>query len=126
MLTENVKTKVGSKSEVSTAFKWFHATSLNGGTMLLSATIASYYGVFMTDTVKIPAAAASVIMLIASLWDAINDPIMGTIADRTNTKYGRYRPYFTIFPVLMAIVEFYDYRKSWVIINGYCRSIIIL
>lgn len=104
MLTENVKTKVGSKSEVSTAFKWFHATSLNGGTMLLSATIASYYGVFMTDTVKIPAAAASVIMLIASLWDAINDPIMGTIADRTNTKYGRYRPYFTIFPVLMAIV----------------------
>lgn len=104
MLTENVKTKVGSKSEVSTAFKWFHATSLNGGTMLLSATIASYYGVFMTDTIQIPAAAASIIMLIASLWDAINDPIMGTIADRTNTKFGRYKPYFTVFPVLMAIV----------------------
>lgn len=104
MLTENVKAKVGSKSEVSTAFKWFHGLSLNGGTMLLSATIASYYGVFMTDTVKIPAAAASVIMFIASLLDAISAPIMGTIADRTHTKYGRYRPYFTIFPVLMAIV----------------------
>ena len=104
MLTENVKTKSGSKSEVSTAFKWFHGSSLNGGVMLISATVASYYGVFMTDTVKIPAAAASIIMLIASLWDAINDPIMGTIADRTHTKFGRYRPYFTIFPVLMAIV----------------------
>lgn len=72
--------------------------------MLISATVASYFAVFMTDTVGIPAAAASVIMLVASLWDAINDPIMGTIADRTNTKWGRYRPYFTIFPVLMAIV----------------------
>lgn len=104
MLTENVKTKSISKSDVSTAFKWFHASSLNGGTMLIAATVASYYGVFMTDTIKIPAAAASIIMLIASLWDAINDPMMGTIADRTNTKFGRYKPYFTIFPVLMAIV----------------------
>lgn len=92
------------KKEVSTAFKWFHATSLNGGTMLIAATISSYYAVFMTDTIKIPAAAASVIMLIASLWDAINDPIMGTLADRTNTKWGRYRPYFTVFPVLTAII----------------------
>ena len=104
MLNENVKTTVKLKSDVSTAFKWFHASSLNGGTMLISATIASYYGVFLTDTIKIPAAAAAIIMLVASLWDAINDPMMGTIADRTNTKFGRYKPYFTIFPVLMAIV----------------------
>lgn len=83
---------------------WFHATSLSGGVMLIAATVASYYSVFMTDTMKVPAASASVIMLVASLWDAINDPIMGTLADRTHTKYGRYRPYFTIFPVLMAIV----------------------
>ncbi len=104
MIVENVRGKEASSKEVSTAFKWFHATSLNGGTMLISATIASYFSVFMTDNIGISAAAASAIMLIASLWDAINDPIMGTIADRTQTKYGRYRPYFTIFPVLMAIV----------------------
>lgn len=104
MIIENVKGNSTSSKEVSTAFKWFYATSLNGGTMLISATVASYFSVFMTDNIGISAAAASAIMLVASLWDAINDPIMGTIADRTQTKYGRYRPYFTIFPVLMAIV----------------------
>ena len=104
MIIENVNSSKTSSKEVSTAFKWFHATSLNGGTMLISATIASYFSVFMTDNIGISAAAASAIMLVASLWDAINDPIMGTIADRTQTKHGRYRPYFTIFPVLMAIV----------------------
>ncbi|SCP96680.1 MFS transporter [Anaerobium acetethylicum] len=97
--------KASAKPEkVSNAFRWFHATSLNGGVMLIAATIASYYSVFMTDTIGIPAAAASVIMLVASLWDAINDPIMGTLADRTKTRWGRYRVYFTVFPVLMAIV----------------------
>lgn len=94
----------GTEKEVTKAFKWFHATSLNGGAMMISATIASYFSVFMTDTMKIPLATASLIMLIATLWDAINDPIMGTIADRTKSKWGRYRPYFTVPPVLLAIV----------------------
>lgn len=91
-------------NKVSKSFMWFHATSLNGGVMLIAATIGSYFSVFMTDTIGIPAGVASAIMFIATLWDAINDPIMGTIADRTQTKWGRYRPYFIIFPVLMAVV----------------------
>ena len=57
-----------------------YALSQGGGFMLIQATVASYFSNFMTDTVMIPAAAASVIMLIATLWDAINDPIMGGIS----------------------------------------------
>lgn len=90
------------KSEVSSAFSWFHATSVNGGAMIIAAVLASYLSVYMTDTLQIPAATCSLIMFIATLWDAINDPMMGVIADNTHTKMGRYRPYFLFAPVLLT------------------------
>lgn len=90
------------KDEVGSAFKWFHATSVNRGAMLMAAVIASWFSVYMTDNLKIQAAAASAIMFIATLWDAINDPMMGVIADRTKTKWGRYRPYFFVAPILLT------------------------
>ncbi len=49
--------------------------------------------IFYTDTYGISAAAAGTIMLIARFWDMISDPIMGIIADRTNTRWGKFRPY---------------------------------
>ena len=90
------------KDEVGTAFKWFYATSTNGGAMLMAAVVASYFSVYMTDALKIPAAAASAIMFVATLWDAINDPMMGVIADRTKSRWGRYRPYFIFAPILLT------------------------
>ncbi len=91
-----------SKPEVSKAFSWFHATSVNGGAMMIAAVLASYLSVYMTDTLGLPAATASLIMFIATLWDAINDPMMGVIADSTHTKFGRYRPYFIFAPILLT------------------------
>ncbi|MEE4198386.1 MAG: MFS transporter [Bacteroidales bacterium] len=49
--------------------------------------------IFYTDTFGISAAAAGSIMLIARLWDMVSDPIMGIIADRTKTRWGKFRPY---------------------------------
>lgn len=49
--------------------------------------------IFYTDTFGITAAAAGTIMLIARVWDMVSDPIMGIIADRTNTRWGKFRPY---------------------------------
>ena len=49
--------------------------------------------IFYTDTFGISAAAAGTIMLIARLWDMVSDPIMGVIADRTTTRWGKFRPY---------------------------------
>jgi len=49
--------------------------------------------IFYTDTFGISAAAAGTIMLIARVWDMVSDPIMGIIADRTNTPWGKFRPY---------------------------------
>src|SRR5210317_1636932 len=49
--------------------------------------------IFYTDTFGISAAAAGTIMLVARIWDMANDPLMGIIADRTTTRWGKFRPY---------------------------------
>ncbi len=49
---------------------------------------------FYTDVFGITARAAATMFLIGRIWDAVNDPIMGYIADRTNTKWGKFRPFF--------------------------------
>ncbi len=95
-----------------------YALSQGGGFMLIQATVASYFSNFMTDTVMIPAAAASVIMLIATLWDAINDPLMGGICDRTKTKYGSFRPYLLWVPVVLTIVSFFLFLNPSGLTNG--------
>jgi GPH family glycoside/pentoside/hexuronide:cation symporter len=48
---------------------------------------------FYTDVYKIPAAAAGTIMLIARFWDMGIDPVIGVISDRTQTRWGKFRPY---------------------------------
>ena len=92
-----------SEERVDRKFAWFHATSVNGTAVLISAVIASYFSPYLVDSLKIPAASASMVMLIATLFDAISNPFLGILADRTNTRWGRYRPYFLIAPVLLTV-----------------------
>ncbi len=70
---------------------------------------------FYTDIFGIPAAAAGTMLMISRIWDAVNDPIMGVIADRTNSKWGKFRPYLlwmsgplAIFGVLTFITPHFD------------------
>ena len=51
----------------------------------------------------IPAAAAGVIMVLASIWDAVNDPIMGVLADKTHTRFGKFRPYLLWVPGCLTV-----------------------
>ncbi|OHB55227.1 MAG: hypothetical protein A2173_11405 [Planctomycetes bacterium RBG_13_44_8b] len=48
---------------------------------------------FYTDVFGISAKHAAFLFLITRIWDMINDPMMGMIADRTNTRWGKFRPY---------------------------------
>lgn len=43
------------------------------------------------------------LMIVARVWDALNDPMMGVIVDRTSTKYGKMRPYVLIGSFLMLV-----------------------
>ena len=55
--------------------------------------ISSYLTVFYTDVVGLTPAVISIIMLVARIWDAVNDPMFGAIAENTRSKWGRFRPY---------------------------------
>ena len=65
--------------------------------------------IFYTDTYGISAAVAGTIMLIARIWDMVSDPIMGIIADRTNTRWGKFRPYILWMAIpysVLAVLTF--------------------
>ena len=65
--------------------------------------VGSYLTIFYTDVVGLLPAAVSVIMLVARIWDAINDPMMGAIAERTRSKWGRFRPWIAFGCPVLAV-----------------------
>ncbi len=60
--------------------------------------------IFYTDVYKIPAVAAGTIMLIARFWDMGIDPVIGIISDRTQTRWGKFRPYILFGAVPYAVL----------------------
>ena len=59
---------------------------------------------FYTDVYGISAAAAGTIMLIARFWDMAIDPVIGVISDRTNTRWGKFRPYILFGAIPYAVL----------------------
>ena len=59
---------------------------------------------FYTDVFGITAAAAGTMFLIVRCWDTFIDPIMGVAADRTQTRWGHYRPYLLWGSIPMAVI----------------------
>ena len=59
---------------------------------------------FYTDTMGITAAVAGTMLLVGRLWDAFFDPMMGVLADRTNTRWGKFRPWVLWTAVPWAVV----------------------
>ena len=59
---------------------------------------------YFESVIFLPALAVGAIMTAARVWDAFNDPMMGTIADRTVTKWGKFRPYLLFIPLPILIV----------------------
>jgi sugar (glycoside-pentoside-hexuronide) transporter len=78
---------------------------MSTGRQFITALVSTYILVFLTDVFGIAAAAAGVIMTFATIWDAVNDPIMGTLSDKTKSRWGKYRPYLLFVPIPLAIVS---------------------
>ncbi len=67
-------------------------------------TFVLFLPIFYTDIFGLTAAAMGTMFLITRIWDAVNDPIMGVIADRTESKWGKFRPYIISLGPLLAVV----------------------
>lgn len=64
---------------------------------------------FYTDTFGITAAAAGTLLLVARFWDAIFDPLMGVLADRTDTRWGKFRPWILWTAVPFGVMGFVSF-----------------
>jgi len=70
---------------------------------------------FYTDVFGLTASAAAAVLLWPRLWDAVFDPIMGVLADRTHTRWGKFRPWilWTAVPWCVVMVLAYTTPKGW-------------
>ena len=64
---------------------------------------SAYLPIFYTNVFGLDLSVAALLFLVTKVWDAVSDPMMGVIADRTNTKWGKYRPYLLWIAVPFAI-----------------------
>lgn len=82
------------------------------GGLLSFSLISAFLQMFYTDSLHIPLGKITVLMLVARIWDAINDPIWGAFIDsRKPTKYGRFRPYILWMSFPMAVASVLMFTK---------------
>ena len=69
----------------------------------------SYLMIFYTDVFGLPAAVVGTMFLITRVWDSAFDPIVGVIADRTQTRWGKFRPYLLYLAVPFALIGIFTF-----------------
>ncbi len=67
------------------------------GTSAAATARTLFWFIFLTNVVGMRAAWVGIILLVGRLWDSINDPLVGTLSDRVNTRWGRRRPFLLFF-----------------------------
>jgi sugar (glycoside-pentoside-hexuronide) transporter len=67
---------------------------------MVSAFALFYY----TDVVGLAPFAIGIMFFISRIWDGINDPLMGVIADNTHTRWGKFKPYIMFGPIVVSIL----------------------
>ena len=72
-----------------------------GGQGMIYATMSSYISDFYINVMGLPLVFVLLLMLLARVWDAVNDPMMGVIVDKCTTPWGKMKPYvlFTALPI---------------------------
>ncbi len=81
------------------------------GQNMLYNFMSMYILFFFTDLLGIPVQAATMIVVAASLWDAINDPMMGLLVDRTRSRWGKFRPYMIFGPAVIAVTTVFCFIR---------------
>lgn len=79
-----------------------YLVGLAGQNIIYNITAAALMFYFQS-VIFLPAMAYSTIVAIARVWDAVNDPMMGSIVDKTHTKWGKCKPYLLFVPAVVLV-----------------------
>lgn len=73
-----------------------------------AATVArnTFWFIFLTNVVGVGAGLAGTVVLVGRIWDSINDPLVGTLSDRIQTRWGRRRPFLLFGAVPFGLAFF--------------------
>ena len=80
-----------------------YLTGLFGQNLIYNIVTAGLYYYFQ-NVICLPAMALGWIFAIARIWDAINDPMMGSIVDKTKSKWGKCKPYLLFAPLVVCVI----------------------
>lgn len=101
---ERIKKAIGVQGDFKTTIlpmiNYSYANMYMGGAGYI---IGMYFTVFLTDVVNLSLNQAGIVVMLATIWDAVTDPVMGIITDRTRSKTGKHRRYLLLGIPLMAI-----------------------
>ncbi|MDR2526128.1 MAG: MFS transporter [Oscillospiraceae bacterium] len=81
-----------------------YLTGMFGQNVIYNVIGTIFVSYFLQNILYIPAMTVGVIVAVARVWDAFNDPMMGTIVDRTRSKWGKARPYLIFSPSVIFVV----------------------
>ena len=98
-----VKKDVGEPTYLTWKEALSYAVGRGAQGMSTSMTASKYVNFFITDVLHIKARHASNIRLYCGIFDAINDPIMGVIVDKTRSRWGKMRGYIKFAPYLVSL-----------------------
>ena len=76
------------------------------GPAIVTAINGFFLNAFLLDVAGLRPAAVGIIFLIVKIWDSVNDPLIGAISDRTNTRWGRRRPWLLFGAVPFGLAFF--------------------
>lgn len=81
------------------------------GKDLCYAMISTFLMIYLTDTVGLAPLFVGNLFLVARVWDAVNDPMMGFMVDNTRTRWGKFRPWILIGTLLNSAIMIFMFRR---------------
>ncbi len=113
---ERIKKAIGVQGDFKTTIlpmiNYSYANMYMGGAGYI---ISMYFTVFLTDVVNLSLNQAGIVVMLATVWDAVTDPVMGIITDRTRSASGKHRRYLLWGIPIMVV----SYTLLW---NSYGLS----